>query len=550
MASLISPRSLAPSLSLLFLFFSLTGAQEGKDLYMKHCASCHHENRIGRIAPPLIPQLLSKKSDEGLRRIIRKGIPATTMPAFPNFGDGELKSLIDYLRSPVGSISYSLEDIRRSYRKLEGKGKRLGIRRREDLVVAVDKGAGKVFLLEGLRVLDSFSFKNVHGGVKFSRERFYVPARDGWVISYSLKKGGPEAKVRACIYLRNIALYKDTLAVSCVLPPSLVFLNERLEPKLRIELEGRPSAVYSLSGRGGFILGFRDMSLVAFVSERGDITYRSIDQPLEDFFIDPLEGYIIGSSRKRKTIAVYKLSTLKKVYEKEIDAMPHLFSSAFWYSGGNFYFATRHAHSTKVSIWRMYDWKLVRVIDTGGRGFFVRTSPGVPDLWVDNSDSSFVLIDKRTLRVERLRLTEEGRATHVEFTPDGRFAYVSILGRKGKLLIYDPLGRKPLGDLPMVHPAGKYNYVLKTRALYPALLGREVFMAKCWGCHHTTEEAFGPPFRWIAKHRSKEEIVSQIINPEQTAKLLGYKRNAMPKIEVSNEEIETLLAFMEVSGDE
>ncbi len=55
-----------------------------------------------------------------------------------------------------------------------------------------------------------------------------------------------------------------------------------------------------------------------------------------------------------------------------------------------------------------------------------------------------------------------------------------------------------------------------------------VFKEYCWGCHHQTAQAFGPSFKEIANHRKKEEIIAQIIAPQNTYKLLGYKRNSMP----------------------
>ncbi len=549
MAPLISPRSLAPSLSLFFLFL-FSFAQDGRSLYLQHCADCHHERRIGKTAPPLIPEFLRKKSYKDLFEVIRKGIPATTMPAFRHLSKEQIDSIIAYITSPADEISYTVRDIERSHTKLKREPKNLSINNLKNLVVAVDKGAHRILLLEGTKVLDSFSFKNVHGGVKFSEDRFFVPARDGHVVVYSLTEGRPLYQVRACVYMRNIALSpKGVLIASCILPPKAVLLNTDLKPIKEIKLPARPGAVYELSSKDGFVLTFRDLPKVAFISEEGKVTYRDIDLALEDFFIDPFEKFIVGSSRTERKLSVYRLDTLEKVFEKEV-AMPHLFSAGFWYSGGNFYFATRHIGSPLVSIWKLYDWELVKSVDTGSEGFFVRTSPAVPHLWIDNGDGIFTLLDKRTLRVEKIRITDSGVATHVEFTPDGRFAYLSVVGKESGLLIYNPLTLKPVGKVEAKYPAGKYNYVLKSRKFYPYLLGYEVFMNKCWGCHHQREEAFGPPFRWIAKNRTEAQIVSQMLNPEETSKLLGYRRNAMPRIPLTPEEVEALIAYIKELGNE
>lgn len=552
MASLISLRSLAPSLPLFFFLFSISHAIDGRDIYFKNCSSCHHEKRIGRTAPPLLPEFLKRKSDNYLKKVIKDGIPATTMPSFESLSDEEVDSLISFLRKPAGRIEYSLRDVKESYQKFGGKGKILKIKDLKNLTVFVDKG-GKVYLLEGEGILDSFPFKNVHGGVKFSPDgsRFYVPSRDGWVLLYDLEKGKPSAKVRTCIYLRNIALSRDgsVLAVACTLPKTLVLLDKDLRPLKSVDLPGRPSAVYELHGKGLFLMTFRDKPYMAFIEPSGRIRLSRTEEPLEDFFIDPFENYVVGSSRGSSKLVVYSLETGEKVFEQRIEAMPHLFSSSFWYGDGNFYFATRHVGSEEVSIWRMYDWKFIRSVDVGGRGFFVRTHPDNPYLWIDNRDKGVALLNKKTFEVKRI--TVSGKVTHVEFSGDGRLAYLSVLeGDRGSLLILDPLTFRKISLIPSEQPAGKYNFVLKSRKFLPLLLGKEVFMAKCWGCHHLTEEAFGPSFKWIVGHRSKEEIVSQILNPEETAKLLGYKRNAMPRIEISRRELEAILSLMESLKEE
>ncbi|HIQ30915.1 MAG TPA: cytochrome C [Aquifex aeolicus] len=533
MASPISPRSLAPSLLLFFSSFSTAGS--GESLYLKHCAQCHHEDRIGRTAPPLLPEFLKKKSSKELTRIIKEGIPSSGMPPFDFLPDKLIGEIVEYLRSPHDSVSFTLRDVRSSRSEWDGPSKDLGVKDIRNVTVLIDKGGGRVLVLEGSRVLDTFPLRNVHGGVKFSERGFYVPTRDGWVAYYDLWEGRLKAKVRACIYLRNIALAGDRLATSCVLPSSIVLFDRELRPLAKVELKGNPSAIYGL-GEDGFVLAFRDIPLVGRMDVDGTLSYFEVDTPLEDFFIDPFREFIIGSSRKEKKLIVYELRTLRKVFEKDIDGLAHLFSAGFWYSGGSFYFATRHAGSTKVSLWKMYEWELLREIDTGGTGFFVRTSPKIPHLWIDNGDDSFLLLDKKTLNLSKLKIAEGHRVTHVEFSADGRLAYVSVKGKINGFYLYDPLTLRYKGMIRAEDPAGKYNYLLKRGRFSPALLGEEVFMAKCWGCHHSTREAFGPSLEWIVTNRSRDYIES---------KLKGLLGGSMPKIPLSFREIRALISFME-----
>ena len=74
--------------------------------------------------------------------------------------------------------------------------------------------------------------------------------------------------------------------------------------------------------------------------------------------------------------------------------------------------------------------------------------------------------------------------------------------------------------------------------------GKQVFEKYCWGCHHQTAVAFGPSFTEIASKRSAEEISAMITDPKSVSKVLGYKRNAMPKIEMNPEELKAITDYV------
>ena len=80
-------------------------------------------------------------------------------------------------------------------------------------------------------------------------------------------------------------------------------------------------------------------------------------------------------------------------------------------------------------------------------------------------------------------------------------------------------------------------------ALY-AESGKKVFETYCWGCHHQTAVAFGPPFREIAAKRSADEIRGMITDPDSVSKVFGYKRNAMPPFKLSKEEMDAITAYI------
>ncbi|MCB4751805.1 MAG: cytochrome c [Sulfurovum sp.] len=74
--------------------------------------------------------------------------------------------------------------------------------------------------------------------------------------------------------------------------------------------------------------------------------------------------------------------------------------------------------------------------------------------------------------------------------------------------------------------------------------GKKVFETYCWGCHHQTAMAFGPPLSQIATKRTPEEIQAMIANPEAVSKIFGYQRNAMPPFQLKPEELKAITAYI------
>ena len=85
--------------------------------------------------------------------------------------------------------------------------------------------------------------------------------------------------------------------------------------------------------------------------------------------------------------------------------------------------------------------------------------------------------------------------------------------------------------------------VISSSLLY-GTSGKEVFESYCWGCHHQTATAFGPSFASIASKRSAEEIEAMITDPKAVSIHFGYKRNAMPKLPLTKEELDAITAYI------
>jgi mono/diheme cytochrome c family protein len=84
----------------------------------------------------------------------------------------------------------------------------------------------------------------------------------------------------------------------------------------------------------------------------------------------------------------------------------------------------------------------------------------------------------------------------------------------------------------------------KTIDAQKTVTGKQVFETYCWGCHHQTAVAFGPPFSEIASKRSADEIRAMITDPKSVSKVFKYKRNAMPKIPLKEEELDAITKYI------
>jgi len=74
--------------------------------------------------------------------------------------------------------------------------------------------------------------------------------------------------------------------------------------------------------------------------------------------------------------------------------------------------------------------------------------------------------------------------------------------------------------------------------------GKKVFERYCWGCHHQTAVAFGPPFSEIASKRTKDEIEAYIISPKSMYKAFGYKRTVMTQFHLNDNEREAITNYI------
>jgi DNA-binding beta-propeller fold protein YncE len=277
--------------------------------------------------------------------------------------------------------------------------------------------------------------------------------------------------VKVGVNTRNIAVSPngDFIAAANQLPVGLVVLDGHLHPLKVFPLEGQPSAVYYLPGGDRFVLTLRHAPLLYSV-QTSDLSVRTVDlpEPFEDFTFVPGKTQLVASSRGGSRLLLYDYANERVLATLPTVGLPHLFSACFFMRDGVLFAAFNHMGVPRLSIIEMESFRIAEEIPLRGPGFFARTHPGSPYIWIDTNTDAIQLVEKESLELLGRALTPEPgkRAMHVEFTSDGDRAFVSVWNDDGAVVVYDSESLEELGRLPYAMPVGKYNAGNKTRLLH------------------------------------------------------------------------------------
>ncbi|MEK6681660.1 MAG: cytochrome D1 domain-containing protein, partial [Nitrospirota bacterium] len=359
---------------ILFLVQNPLWAADGKGLYMQHCASCHHAERYGITAPPLIPETIGKKKDTELISAIVDGLPATNMPSFKEvLTSKEAELLVRYIKESVKELKWGEKEILES-RAVNpsvsplAKGEIKSGYDYSNFFMIVEAGKGAVHFMDGdtFRMLDKVKIGAIHGGPKYDYDfkNAYIVARDGWIVKYNLRSFYESGRIRAGINTRNIAVSRDGryIAVANALPKNIVVLDAgSLKPVRIIDTKETPNAVYTLKKDGLFVASLRDKGEIWLIDYKNDFKLEkitTIDQPLNDFFIDSSEQYLIGAARGGGHLHIFDLKDRRIIKSVELKGMPHLASAAIWKDGNRTFAAFPHIGNPMLTVIELYNWEI------------------------------------------------------------------------------------------------------------------------------------------------------------------------------------------------
>ncbi|WP_421869464.1 cytochrome D1 domain-containing protein [Motiliproteus sp.] len=486
-------------------------------LYQDKCASCHGADRFGLMGPALLPQNLKRLRKNKAAKVIANGRAATQMPAFAEqLNEAQIQSLVDYVYTPLAEVpEWGMEQMLASRIVNHEPGSLPDEPVFEadlmNLFLVVEIGDHHVTLLNGDTFEPIHRFKTrfaLHGGPKYSPDgRYvYITSRDGWISKFDIYNLKVVAEIRAGINSRNLAVSSDGryAMVANYLPHNLVVLDTETMKPLKVietigkndegvEISSRVSAVYNAPPRQSFIAALKDIKEVWEISyadepsedfagwihdyknekaankPHEDFPTRKIPTRvfLDDFFFNQQYDLLFGASRDGEAL-VMSMDARREYTQLELSGMPHLGSGITWDYQGRPVMATPNIKEGLVSIVDMESFETIKMIETEGPGFFMRSHENSPYAWVDvffgpNKDKVHI-IDKSTLEIVKTLKPSPGKtAAHVEFTKDGKYALLSIWDMDGELIIYDAKTFEEIKRLPMVKPSGKYNVWNKTR---------------------------------------------------------------------------------------
>jgi cytochrome c553 len=486
-----------------------TVAAEPEALFATHCAGCHGTDRLGGRGPALLPENLGRLSGARAAQVIAAGRNATQMPGFVQaLSAAEIDALAAYIAKPLPAIPVWGEPQIAQSRVIHAAVRDIARPAYDadplNLFVVVEAGDHHATILDGDRFEPLARFPTrfaLHGGPKFTPDGRFVffMSRDGWVSKYDLWTLSMIAEVRAGINSRNIAISSDGkhIGVANYLPHTLVMLStadlavEKIfEAKDSKGNSSRVSAVYQAPPRNSFIAALKDVPEIwevatdpkappvyaglvhsheqgmveALPSSQGLFALRRIEvpEPLDDFFFDPPYRHLIGSARDGEAAIVVNLNVGRDIKRLALSGLPHLGSGIAWNWNGRAVMATPHLREGKISVIDLEDWSIVKVIDTPGPGFFMRSHENSPYAWTDGmlgkSKDTLAVIDKTNLAIVRKITPIPGKtAAHVEFDRSGKHALVSIWEKDGALIVYDAETFAEVKRIPMSQPSGKYN---------------------------------------------------------------------------------------------
>lgn len=440
-------------------------------LYQDTCGGCHSPNRQGATGPALIPQRIGGLGDDFLKAVILNGRPGTAMPPWKGvLSEEQINDLLKYIKSPVeaATLSWEFEDVKATRQIIVPEeqlpDKPIWGGEVKDLMVVTERDIGNLMFVD---LRNHQVLKHIEAGYAIHAPSFtsreaggrwlWAIARNGWLTKVDLYTLQMVGKIRVGLDSRGTAISWDGKYVIAgnYIPNSAVIVNaQTLEPLKVVETFGvNPDGQAVKSRVAGLIPTPIKPYFELVLKEAGQVWVMDYSKPdfpiiaaipgvgriLHEAFLTPEGRYMQVASQEDGTIVVIDLEELEIVKKIPAGKKPHPGPGAIWQMKGKTVAGTPAIGEGLVTVWDTATWEVVGTVKTSGPGLFIRSHPASKYVWVDvafgDSWDDVYVFNKDTLEVVKV-LKDGKRTIHPEFTPDGKFVYVSAWN-SDEVLIYD-----------------------------------------------------------------------------------------------------------------
>jgi WD40 repeat protein len=341
------------------------------------------------------------------------------------------------------------------------------------------------------------------GKPQFSSDGRYAffASKDGWVSKYDVQHRSLVAYIRVGLQTQNLALSSDGrfVMVANALPHSLVALDARDLSLIRvIDItieEGKSSAVtavYDAAPRKSFVAALRDIPEIwelSYDDTAGPVyaglvhDYQlgegikvqgpfppiriKLSESIEDLFFSTSYETLIGQTRAGVG-QVVDLDLKRKIATLKLPAASQLGVAAHWFDQGKEYLAIPSQKEALISVLDMVTWRIVHQIQTKEISGDLRSHPSTASVWLATRPThrqgvaephAIRIFDKKSLAIDtKFQLNFAQQVRHVDFSRDGRYALISLLGEPSVLHIYDTTTRLEVKRIG-IHPHTKIYQV-------------------------------------------------------------------------------------------
>lgn len=358
-------------------------------------------------------------------------------------------------------------------------------------LVVIQSGERYLTLMDGdkLTPVHRFSTQSALQGKPLfdtTRRYMYFLTKDGWLSKFDSYRFKTVAKIRLGITSSGAAISSDNkfIIIGNSVPNTLVILNASnlklvkiIPVKDKKGLNSGISSVRDAPPSHSFIISLKDSPKVWEINyenpppagfgtwvhdyrkDSGEAIVRlfpirkiKAGAIVEDFFFDKDYVNIISISSKGEG-QVIDLDLGRKVADLDVVGIPKLSTVLFWRENKKTVLAMSDIKKNTVNFIDTKTWETTTSVPTLGPGVLADSPENSPYIWssiVSGEHAGKIqVIDKKRLEIiKTLQPLQRKKAINIEFTKNGRYAFISSQEDETAMVVYEATTLKKVSVLP------------------------------------------------------------------------------------------------------